>query len=492
MSTVIFSFLFFLGVFILIGVASSLKREPTTDDYLIAGRSVAPWLAALSAVATNNSGFMFIGMIGYTYRDGIQTVWMMIGWILGDLCAWLLVHPRVREHSEDVDVATLPALIGTRKGRTQRTIIVLAGIMTFVLLGAYAAAQLQAGSTALKALFGWDPRVGALIGATIVVVYCYSGGIRASIWTDVAQSLVMMAAMVVLLGYAAHHVGGPEALWDNLAAQDASLVQWFPDNLEFGFAMFLLGMTFGGFGAVGQPHILVRFMAIRSVDDIHRARTVYFLWFIPFFIASIAVGLYARAVMPDLLSMDVTAGMTAKRASEMAMPVMARELMPNVLIGLTLAGLFSATMSTADSQILVCSGAITQDVNPRWKDSYVASKVATLAVTALALGIALFVQEGVFWLVLIAWSGLGAGLGPALILRLFHLPVSSLTFTLMLFAGVSTVIAWNLSDFAGDVFDLFPGMVASFGTYLIALPFESRGGETAPEPDAVAVDHSDN
>lgn len=462
MTVVVCSFLFFLAVFVVIGVSSARVRKSTTDEYLLAGRNVPPWLVALSAVATNNSGFMFIGMIAYTYRVGIESIWMMIGWVVGDFAAWLLVHPRVRRDSERHGIATVPALLGTSDDGQQRGIIMLGGLMTFVLLGVYASAQLKAGSTALQTLFGWQPEVGATIGAVIVVLYCFSGGIRASIWTDAAQSFVMILAMATLLIAASLEVGSPGDVWNNLKEQDAELVRWFPDNLKFGFALYLMGMAFGGFGAIGQPHILVRFMAIRSVNDMQRARWIYFLWFIPFFVASIAVGLYARAYMPDLLSIPLTAGMTESQATELAMPEMARRLLPDVLIGLTLAGLFSATMSTADSQILVCSSAITQDVNPNWKNSYVAAKLATLAVTGLALIIALFAGQGVFSLVLIAWSALGAGFGPALLLRLLGVPLSSLTITLMMTAGVGTVVAWNTIGYDGDVFKLLPGMVASF------------------------------
>ena len=166
--------------------------------------------------------------------------------------------------------------------------------------------------------------------------------------------------------------------------------------------------------------------------------------------------------MPDLTSIPLTEGLTEFQATELAMPEMARRLLPDVLIGLTLAGLFSATMSTADSQILVCSGAITQDINPAWKNSYFASKLATLAVTGIALSIALFAGQGVFSLVLVAWSALGAGLGPALMLRLLGIQLSSLVITLMMTAGVGSVIAWNAIGFDGDVFKLLPGMVASF------------------------------
>ena len=320
----------------------------------------------------------------------------MIGWIIGDLAAWSLVHPRVRRESEEMKVATLPALLGTTRHAEKRIIIVLGGLMTLVLLGVYAAAQLKAGSTALQTLFGWQPQIGAVFGAVIVVLYCFSGGIRASLWADMAQSIVMMLAMATLLIAASFEVGSPSDVWNNLKAQDPELVNWFPRELKFGFAMYLLGMTFGGFGVIGQPHILVRFMTIRSVDEIQQAKWIYFLWYIPFFGVCIAVGLYARAYMPDLLNVPLTEGLSESQATELAIPEMARRLLPDVLIGLTLAGLFSATMSTADSQILVYSGAITQDINPIWKESYIASKVATLAVTGLALSVALFSGQGVF------------------------------------------------------------------------------------------------
>ena len=462
MTTVAISFLAFLAVFVVIGVSSARSRQETTDDYLLADRQVAPWLASLSAVATNNSGFMFIGLIAFTYRVGVESIWMMVGWIVGDLVAWTVVHPRVRRVSEEMEVATVPALLGSSKHGEQRLVIALAGLLTFVLLGVYAAAQLKAGSAALHTLFGWDPQVGAIIGAVIVVLYCFSGGIRASIWTDAAQSIVMIGAMSVLLIAATLQLGSPSDIWQNLAAQDPKLVQWIPRDKTYGFAMYVLGMTFGGFGAIGQPHILVRFMAIRSVDDIQAARRIYFLWFVPFFLLSIAVGLCARAYMPDLLSIPLTEGMSKSQATELAMPEMARRLLPDVLVGLTLAGLFSATMSTADSQILVCSGAITQDINPRWKSSYIASKVATLGVTTLALVIALYAGQGVFALVLIAWSGLGAGLGPPLMLRLLGVNLSSLTITCMMAGGVAGVVAWNIYDPNGDIFKLLPGMACSF------------------------------
>lgn len=194
MTVTIITFIIVMILMTAAGALSIIQKRKTTQDYLIASRRVAPWLCALSTVATNNSGFMFIGMIAYTYRLGIESMWMMVGWIGGDLIAWLLVHPKLRRMSDRYDENTLPGLLGRGPGKSSRAITIAGGVITFLFLGVYAAAQLDAGSTALHALFGWEMWVGVLIGTVIVIIYSYAGGIRADIWTDAAQSFVMIVS----------------------------------------------------------------------------------------------------------------------------------------------------------------------------------------------------------------------------------------------------------------------------------------------------------
>lgn len=467
MTTIVASFALCLLVFTAIGLLSSRHKSDTTDDYLLAGRNVSPWLTALSSVATNNSGFMFIGLIGFTYRYGLQAIWLQLGWVLGDMIAWFWIHRRVREVSGRLNVASVPALLGTRRdGTIVRVTVIATGLLTFLFLGGYAAAQLKAGSTALHVLFDWDVRLGAILGAIVVVLYCFSGGLRASIWTDAAQSVVMLVSMALLLTIAAVEAGGPAALLDALALQDPALVRWQPETMELGFGLYLLGFVAGGLGAVGQPHILIRSMSIATPEAIPRARGIYFLWFIPFSIAAVGAGLYARVLLPSLLagsSPEVIA-----QAAEHALPRLSMALLPDILIGLMLAGIFSATMSTADSQILSCSAAITQDIAPAWRNSYLASKLATLSVTALALFIALFAGEGVFELVLMAWSALGATIGPLLLLRVFgRVPRAPVALAMMV-TGFTTVVLWGGSSLGASVFRLLPGMITPLLLYGLA------------------------
>lgn len=461
---IVASFLVCLAVFTGVGMLSMRAARSTTEDYLVASRDVPAWLTALSSVATNNSGFMFIGLLGFTYRFGVQAVWLQAGWVVGDIVAWVWIHRRVREVSGEVGASSVPTLLATYPGGgASRLVAVVAGLLTFVFLGGYAAAQLNAGGTALHVLFGWDLSAGAVIGAGVVVAYCFAGGLRASIWTDAAQASVMLIAMAVLLGYAAVEVGGPVALADALRAADPALVQWVPE-LQLGLGLYLLGFVAGGLGAIGQPHILIRSMAIRSAADIPRARRVYFAWYVPFSIAAVAAGLYARVLLPDLIA-GVPAAETA-HAAEQALPRLAVALLPDVMIGVLLAGIFAATMSTADSQILSCSAAITQDVVPQWRrDSYLTGKLATLSVTALALTIALYADDNVFALVLGAWSALGSTLGPLLVLRVFRRHVPAGLAVAMMAVGLTTVTLWDRSGYAGAVFKLLPGMLAPLALY---------------------------
>lgn len=471
------TFVFFLVLFTGIGALAGRKKKSSSEDYLVASRDVSPWLIALSAVSTNNSGYMFIGLIGFTWRSGLEAMWITFGWILGDLVTWFWVHRRVRAQSEEVGATSFPALLATDarggKAKVSRPIAIAAGLLTLFFLGGYAAAQLKAGSTTLHALFDWPMWAGSVLGVVIVSVYCFSGGIRASIWTDAAQSIVMFVAMAILVGACVSEAGGLGTLYDSLEAIDPALVEPLPQGLLFGVGLYAMGFVFAGVATIGQPHILVRFMAIDATESIKKARVIYFSWYTLFSLAAFLVGLYARVLLPDL-----GAGLTGDAldaASEGALPALSLELLPSLLVGVILAGLFSATMSTADSQILSCSAAITQDVFPRWGKSYAAGKIATLVVAGLALVIALTATSGVFSLVLVAWSVLGSTLGPILLVRLAKRPLPDWLAFVMMLSGLITVVAWGESPYSASVFKALPGMLVPLALYGLASVTLLRG-----------------
>ena len=206
-------------------------------------------------------------------------------------------------------------------------------------------------------------------------------------------------------------------------------------------------------------------MSIRSGADVAKARDIYLVWYLAFTVACYGVALACRVLIPDVGAFD----------AELALPTLASEYLPPVLVGLVLAGLFSATMSTADSQVLSCSAALTQDIFPGWRDSYVKSKISTVIVAAVILCIALLASENVFELVVMSWSTLGAALGPLMVVRVLRLPVTGRLATAMMLAGLAGVVVWrHVLALTGEVFEILPGMALGALVYLLGRPRQTR------------------
>ncbi|MFG1481713.1 sodium/proline symporter [Halobacteriovorax sp. HFRX-2_2] len=459
---IVYSFLFFLLLFVLIGVSSSLKSKKNNSDYLLAGHSTPPWLAALSAVATNNSGYMFIGLIGYTYTSGLQSSWVMIGWIVGDIVMSFFVHKKLRQVTEKENLLSFGGVLSRwQRGTSFKKLRLLVGIITILFLGVYAAAQFKAGSKALHVLFGWDYSTGAIIGAVIVFAYCLSGGIRASIWTDAAQSFVMIIAMGILFFVGINEVGGYDAYVSKLSAVSPGFLSFTPTGLNVpggtGISLFILGWVFAGFGVVGQPHIMIRFMTIDDTKNMNKTRIYYYAWFIAFTIMTIGVGLTARLLLPNSANFD----------AELALPLMSQKLLPEILIGVVLAGIFAATMSTADSQVLSCSAAFTRDILPKKSDNIYLTKVATAGTTVIALAVALYGSKNVFELVLLSWSILAACFGPLIFIYAIGKKVSEITaISMVLIGGIVTVVWMNLG-YGATIYEVAPGIMAGLITYFV-------------------------
>ncbi len=237
----IYSFIGFLLLFTCIGLSSAWRSRGTKEDYYLASGDVPPWLVGLSAVATNNSGYMFIGVIGYTYATGLASIWLMIGWIAGDFLASLYIHRRLRAATSESGEISYAGVLSNWYGQNHRSLQRLIGIISLVFLLTYASAQLVAGGKALHVLLDWPLWSGAVAGAILVCLYCFAGGIRASIWTDAAQAIVMIFSMALLLGSAMFVVGNPAKLMTALHKINPALVSLFPKSAPLGIPPYLLG-----------------------------------------------------------------------------------------------------------------------------------------------------------------------------------------------------------------------------------------------------------
>lgn len=447
-------FTIFLAAFVIIGLMSKMKSQPTSADYLLASHDLKPWLVALSAVATNNSGYMFIGMIGFTYTVGLASVWLAVGWILGDLIVSLMIHKKLRINTEKSESLSYPTLLASWYPPMFLWVRRLAGIIILVFLGTYAGAQLNAGSKALHVLFGWPYATGAIIGSVIILIYCYAGGIRASVWTDAAQSFVMVLAMALMCYLSFEQIGFNRLSSELVTHTSPSYFNWFQSDLMFGPfigpLLFVIGWLFAGFAVAGQPHIMIRFMMLDSAHHMTRVRFYYYSWYVVFFALTILTAIGARMLIQDT-NFD----------AELALPMMAMELFPAPITGLVLAGLFAATMSTADSQILSCSAALTKDIFSL-QDHYWINKAATIFVTFLALSIALMGNKNVFSLVVFAWAVLGAAFMPIMSLYAMKIKVNEPTACMMMIGGSATVIVWSQFPISETLYSACAGIVASF------------------------------
>ena len=463
---VLMGFIFSLLFFVFIGFLSTFKKKSSTKDYLLASQEVKPWLTALSAVATNNSGFMFVGMIAFTYTAGLSSIWIAFGWILGDLLISFIVFPKLREQAQKTGSLSYTELIGKWGPHNFPHVRRLAAFITFVFLCVYAAAQLKAGGKALHVLLGWDISSGALVGGAIVFLYCYAGGIRASIWTDAAQSFVMVFAMGLLLFVGVDNLGGFSATITEWKAVSPQFLSLFPQSLNsehllLGLFFYVFSWLFGGFVVAGQPHIMTRIMVIDSAKHIARVRYYYYSWYTVFFAFTIGVGMLSRVYLNDTLNFD----------AELALPNIALKLLPGVLVGFVLSGLFAATMSTADSQILSCTASVTRDFFPKKEFSLFATKLTTLVICCLSLIIALAVPANVFDLVLFAWSGLGSAFTPLLIIYVLKLPIREKQAMIMMLVGLSTAVMWRLSGLNAYLNEACPGLLFSFFFYFLSRSF---------------------
>ena len=456
----IISFLFFMAIFAGVGMASMLVKQDTTDDYLVAGRGMHPALAALSAVSTWNSGYMFIGFIGFTYLMGYSAIWLGLISTIGQVVAWVWLYKFIQEEGNERGLRSLSSLVAEKAGAPEAK---LAAILSVLFLCIYAAAQLTSGGKALFVMMGWPEIVGILIGFVLVVAYCYAGGIRASIWTDAAQSCVMVIGSTILCWIAIKEVGGFSGLDAGLEAQSTMLTNFLPPDLKFGISMWAFAFFLGGLGVAGQPQVVSRVMTLGSDRDRKQAMIWFFVWQTPFIILMLIIGMASR-VLFNAEGFD----------AELGLPTMAMETMPAFGVGMILASIFAATMSTADSQVLACTAAITDDIKPEWRQDHKTTKKVTLVVAAFATMVSiggLYIPGGdsVFALVVLAVYGLGGIFIPLLTIRWMGYKPDSTHSISMMVAAFAGVIGWIILGFGGGdgIFPSVPGMGAAFAVHFI-------------------------
>jgi sodium/proline symporter len=458
---ILYSFIGFLVLFIIVGLLSKYKQKGNVEDYVLASRSTSPYLLGLSTFATNNSGFMFTALIGYIYMVGLSAIWITVPWILGDMLASYLFMSKIYKLSLKNDSLTYLDILTKFNNNNYKYFRLMGAILIVLFLSLQASAQLKATSYAFNAILGWEIYAGAIVAAIIILVYSFAGGIRASIWTDLVQSLIMFVSMVILLVVCVNALGGFANFFKDLNAISGDYMDFFPDNMRFGkfFGPILLvmGFAFGGAGFLGQPHLVIRFMAMRKVGDINKVRASYYGGYAVFATIVFMVGFAIKLLMPDISNIS----------KEFLLFSVANNMLPEILVGIILAGLFSAAVSSIDSQVLSSSSSIVNDLKIfRGNNIYLYNKLATAFVIILALILSLVNSDTIFNIVFDAWAVLTVMFVPLIILLALDHHFSEKLAFFMSIGGFIAVLIWHFFGYPQDIYDVVIGLIVSFLIYV--------------------------
>ena len=447
-----------------VGVYSARYGRTSSADFFLANRGLGAWVAALSSSASAESGWVTLGLVGMAFQTGIGALWIIPGTVLAFLFNWLVIANRLRHLARHQDAITIPdVLVANFSGKSAVIIRLLAMLIILSMLSAYVAAQFNAAGKMFNSLLDWPYQHGVMAGTAIVLIYTISGGFRAVAWTDVIQALFMIGAMLILPLVLLVELGGVDAFWQQLNAQEAASTLTHPMANKAGMALIgFLAVWLGiPLGYCGQPHVLVRFMATRDATAIRRGAIISTAWVFLLFAGAVMLGVLARAYYGTL------------EDPEMVLPLVATELLPGVIAGVMIAAVLAAICSTADSQLLVSASAISHDLYVhllgRHPDNRIIVRFNRLAVLLIGLT-GMFVALGevrvIFDFVLYAWAGLGAAFGPALILVLLWRRTSATGVIAGMAVGFITAIVWRetLHDY---MYELVPAFLLAFITVWI-------------------------
>jgi Na+/proline symporter len=329
---------------------------------------------------------------------------------------------------------------------------VVVSLVAIVALIGYSSAQIMSSGVALESILDINYTLGAVLTTILIALYCFSGGIRASIWTDALQALVMIIAMMILYMTSVSEAGGFSQWISSLASVSKNYLSLYPSEIQEGqiwfLALIIMGWFAGGMGVAGQPHVMVRFMTLKDVKLINRARLYYYVYYILLYSLAIGIGLSARVLLPSL----------PVEKYEMALPILSRLILPDALVGVILAGLFASTMSTADSLIISSSATLTRDLFPKLKGSYAGAKIATLSFSGFALLLAVFSKATVFQLVIIFGGLLSACFAPVLILKSLKVQLKPKAIIIMIVSSAISTTLWRELGLSYLIYEVAIGM----------------------------------
>ncbi|MEU4207009.1 sodium/proline symporter PutP [Rothia terrae] len=452
--------IYFAGM-IAIGFWAKGKNE-NLDDYVLGGRSLSPATAALSAGAADMSGWLLMGLPGALYMTGLAEAWMAIGLTIGAWVNWKLVAPRLRIYTEVTkNAVTVPVFFHNRLRDNTKLLRVLTSLITLIFFTFYASSGMVAGGKFFQSSFGLDFHWGMLLIAGITVLYTLFGGFLGASYTDMVQGLLMLAALLLLPIMALSYVGGPAGAVETIQQVNPTALSWFAGTSFLG----ITSAAAWGLGYFGQPHIITRFMALRSAADAPTGRRIGIGWMVLTVVGACSAGLIGIA----FFAKHPEATLTDTDAAESVFLDLSQILLHPFISGFILSAVLAAVMSTLSSQLVVCSSALAEDlfgvVSSRKlsnSEGLWLGRAGVLVISLIAGVLAWNPDSSVLELVSFAWAGFGAAFGPLVLLSLFWKKLTNWGAIVGLIAATITVFVWGTNEgLHSTMYEIVPGFIVN-------------------------------
>lgn len=452
---VILSIAVYLIGMLLIGYYA-YKRTSNLNDYMLGGRNLGPAVTALSAGASDMSGWLLMGLPGAMYATGLSSGWIVVGLTAGAYLNWLFVAPRLRTYTEIAENSiTIPDYFENRFKDRSRILRITSAVVIIIFFTFYTSSGMVAGGELFKSAFGLDYTWGIIITASVVIAYTLFGGFLAVSWTDFVQGTIMFIALILVPVVTVISIGGLDSTLGEIRSIDPTYLDAFKGTSVIG----IISLLAWGLGYFGQPHIIVRFMAITSVKEMKKARRIGMGWMIFSIVGAMITGLFGIAYFSvNNQTLD---------NPETVFIVLSEILFHPIITGFLLAAILAAVMSTISSQLLVTSSALTEDFykaffrrNASDKELVLIGRLSVLAISIIALVLALNPNETILNLVGYAWAGFGAAFGPVVLLSLYWKRMTKWGALFGMIIGALTVIIWEQIPAFDAVYEIIPGFIA--------------------------------
>lgn len=478
---VVIALICYFAVMIVIGIITS-KQTNGADDYFLGGRKLSGPVAALSAQASDMSGWLLMGLPGSIYALGTGQAWIAVGLLIGTIINWLVIAKPLRAYTIVANNSlTLPEFLSNRYHDEKSILKAISAIVIMIFFLVYTASALAAGGKLFTTVLGWDYHVSLIVGAVVILLYTLMGGFLAVCTTDFVQGILMLIGLLVVPIVAYAFVAGDfSALITSTGINSEHYMSFFYNGDHPIKAVEIISNLAWGLGYCGMPHIIIRFFAIKDQKTVKQAARIAIIWDIIASVMAIALALIGRAFLAPVV-LGETAGAASSESVfiEMIQKVFMDYLPLAFIGGLFLCGILAAIMSTADSQLIMCSSSISQDIykgliNKDASDDRILNigRITTVIIAVAAVGIAWDPESSVMTLVSDAWAGLGASFGPLVVMSLFWRRTNFKGALAGIISGAASVICWDYIPFInGSTIGTVTGLYSLLVGFIISIIF---------------------